>query len=157
MGETELEDYYVKRVHSSIETLIVSGGKGALCCSKTLIDEKEVNYEVDKLAAIHIIKSGDAKRIGDLVKDPMQQAHSGQDLYPTSSDGAFELMFWRSGQYQALGQKQGHKSGHGGHNVGHGNGDCGNNSRNRIVSFLQQGESNRNNPVPGIDGTTIDA
>ena len=50
--------------------------------------EKEVNNEVDKLAAIHIIESGGAKRFGDLVKDLMQHAHLGQDFYPTSSAGA---------------------------------------------------------------------
>ena len=65
--------------------------------------KKEVNYEVDKLAAIHIIESGDAKRFGDLKKDLTQQAHLGQDLYPTSSAGAFELMVRRSGRYQELG------------------------------------------------------
>ena len=94
-GETESEDSHVKRVHSSIETLILAGRKGALCCSKTLMTEdkanpteKEVNDEVDNLAAIHIIISGDAKRFDDLAKDLMQQAHLGQDLYPTSLAGA---------------------------------------------------------------------
>ena len=63
MGETESEDSYVKRVHSIIENLIIDDRKGALCCSKTLVFEdkenpnyKEVNDEVEKLSAIHIIK-----------------------------------------------------------------------------------------------------
>ena len=69
--------------------------------------EKEVNNELYKLAAIHMIESGDAKRFGDLAMDLIQQSHLGQDLYPTSSDGAFELMVWRSGRYKELGQRQG--------------------------------------------------
>ena len=91
MGEIESEDSYVKRVHSSIGTLILAGRKGALCYSKNIVaedkanpNEKEVNNEVYKLAAIHIIKSGDAKRFGELAKDIIQQANLGQDLYPTS-------------------------------------------------------------------------
>ena len=119
--------------------------------------EKEVNDEVDKLAAIHIIESAEAKLFGDLVKDLMQQAHLGQDLYPKSLAGVFELMVRRSGRYQALGQRKGQRSGCGGHNGGRGNGDSGNNFRNRRVIFLQKGEINRTTPVPGIDGTTIDA
>ena len=78
------------------------------------------------------------------------------DFYPTSLAGAFELMVRRSGRYQELGKRQGQRSGHGSHNGGLGNGDSGNNSCNRIVSFLQQGESNTT-PVPSIDRTTIDA
>ena len=84
MGNTESEDLYVKRFYSSIETLILSGGKGALWCIKTLVDddksnptEKEVNYEVDKLKTIHIIESGKAKRFDALAKYLMQQAHLG--------------------------------------------------------------------------------
>ena len=53
--------------------------------------EKEVNDEVDKLAAIHIIELGDAKSFGDLAKDIMQHSHLVQDFYPKFSDGAFEL------------------------------------------------------------------
>ena len=120
-----------------IDNLILDGRKGALCCSKTIVaedkanpTEKEVNNKVDKLSSIHIIESGDAKRFGDLAKDIMQQAHLVQDLYPTSLAGAFELMVRSSGWYQALGQRQGQRSGHDGHNGGHGNGDCGKNSRN---------------------------
>ena len=79
------------------------------------------------MEAIHIIESGEAKRFGDLTKDNMQQANLVQDFYPTSSDGNFELMFWRSGRYQALGQRQVQRSGRGVHNCGRGNGDCGNN------------------------------
>ena len=134
MGMTESEDFYVKRVHSNIENLILARGKGALCCSKTLVasdkdnpTKKEVKYEVDKLAEIHIIESGDAKRFSDLAKDLMHQAHLGQDLYPASSAGAFELMVRRSGRYQELGQRQGHRSGRGGHNGGRGNVYRGNN------------------------------
>ena len=63
MGEIESEDSYVKRVHLSIETLILSGGNGAVCCRKTIIAEykentaeKEVDDEVYKLAAIRIIE-----------------------------------------------------------------------------------------------------
>ena len=108
------------------------------------------------MAAIHIIKSGDAKRFGDLANDLMQQTHLVQDLYPTSLAGAFELMVRSSGWYQALGQRQGQRSGHDGHNGGHGNGDCGKNSRNCREIFFQQGESNRTS-VTGIEGTTIDA
>ena len=70
--------------------------------------------------------------------------------------GDFELMVWRSGWYQALGQKQGQIIVCGGHNGGHGNADRGNNSCNCRVSFLYQGESDRT-PVPGIDGNNIDA
>ena len=88
------------------------------------------------MSAIHIIYSGDARHFGDLTNDLMQQAHLGQNLYPKSLAGAFELMVWRSGRYQSLGQRQVHRSGCGGHNGGRGNGDCGNNTRNRIVSFL---------------------
>ena len=43
MGETESEDSYANRVHSIIETLIIAGGKGALCCSKTLVAEYKAN------------------------------------------------------------------------------------------------------------------
>ena len=43
MGETESEYLYVKRVHLSIETLILAGGKGALCCIKTLVAEDKSN------------------------------------------------------------------------------------------------------------------
>ena len=43
MGKTELEDSYVNRVHSSIETSIIADGKGALSCSKTLMDEVKAN------------------------------------------------------------------------------------------------------------------
>ena len=106
---------------------------------KSNTTEKEVNDEVDKLSAIHIIKSGNAKHVGDLAKDLIQQAHLGQDLYPKSSAGAFELMVRRSGQYQSLGQRQGQRSGRGGHNGGRGNLDCGNNSRNSRVRFFQKG------------------
>ena len=66
-------------------------------------------------------------------------------------------MIWRSGRYQALGQRKGQRSGCGGHNGGRGNGDRDNNYRNHRVSFLQQGESNSTTPVPSIDGVTIDA
>ena len=90
-GEIESEDSYFNRVHSIIETLILSGGKGALCSSKTLMaedkanhTEKEVNNEVDKLVAIHIIKPDDVKRFCELAKYLMQQAHLGQDFYLTS-------------------------------------------------------------------------
>ena len=86
----------------------------------------------------------------------MQQAHLGQDLYPTSSAGSFEPMVQRSGKYQALGHRQGQRSGSDGHNGGRGNGDRGNNYLNRRVRFLQQGQSNRTTLVSGIDGTTID-
>ena len=101
--------------------------------------EKEVNDEVDKLAAIHIIESSDIKRFSDLTKDLMQQAHLGQDLYPTSSASDFELMVRRSRQCQSLGQIQVQRSGCGVHNGGRGNGDHGNNSCNFIVRFLHQG------------------
>ena len=91
MGDTESEDSNVNRVHLIIETLTLSGGKGYLCYSKTIMDEdkenpteKEVNNEVENLAAIHIIESGEYKRFVDLAKDLMQQANLGQDLYPTS-------------------------------------------------------------------------
>ena len=106
---------------------------------KANLTEKEGNDEVDKLAATHIIESGDVKRFGDLAKDLMQQAHLGQDLYPPSSTGAFELMVWRSGRYKVLGQRQGQISGSGSHNTGRGNGYRGNKSRYRRVRFLQQG------------------
>ena len=86
----------------------------------------------------------------------MQQANLVQDFYPTSSDGNFELMFWRSGRYQALGQRQVQRSGRGVHNSGCGNCDCGNNSCNRRVDFFHQVQSNRT-PVPGIYITNIDA
>ena len=109
MGETESEYLYVKRVHWSIENLILAVGKGALCCSKNLVDtdkdnptEKYVNNEVDKLTAIHMIESGDAKNFGDLENDLMQQEHLGQDLYPSSSAGAFELMVCISRRYRSL-------------------------------------------------------
>ena len=69
----------------------------------------------------------------------MHQAHLGQDLYPTSLAGAFELMVRLSMWYKSLGKRQGQRSGRGGHNGGRGNGDCGNNPRNRRVIFLQQG------------------
>ena len=69
----------------------------------------------------------------------MQKAHLGQDLYPTISDGSFELMVKHSRQYQALGHRQGQRSGSDGHNGGRGNGDRGNNYLNCRVSFLQQG------------------
>ena len=108
------------------------------------------------MTAINIIELGDAKRFGDLMKDIMNQAHLGQDLYPKNLAGDFELIVRRSGSYQELVQRQGQISGSGGHNGGHGNVDCGNNFCNRRASFLQQGESNRT-PVTGIDGTTIDA
>ena len=42
-------------------------------------------------------------------------------------DGAFELMVQRSGWYQALGQRQGQRSGRGGHDDGCENEDRGNN------------------------------
>ena len=107
MGEIESEDSYVNRVHSSIDTLILASGNGALFCSKNIMAEdkannsdKELNYEVDNLVAIHIIESGDAKLFGDLAKDLMQHAHLGQFFYPTSLAGAFELMVWCSGRYQ---------------------------------------------------------
>ena len=58
MGKTEPENLYVKIFHSSVETLIIANRKGALCCSKTLVDadksnptKKEIKNEVDKLAA----------------------------------------------------------------------------------------------------------
>ena len=94
MGNTESEYSYFKRVHSIIETLILAGRKGAPYWSKTLVAEdkanpndNEINDEVDKLAAVHIIESGDAKRFVDLAKDLIQQTHLGQDLYPTSLAG----------------------------------------------------------------------
>ena len=118
--------------------------------------KKELNDDVEKLAAIRIIESGYAKLFGDLAKDLVQQAHLGQDLYSTSSAGDFEPMVWRSGRYKALGQRQGQRSGCGGHNGGRGSGDCGDNSLNRIVSYLQKGDSNMN-LVPSIDVTNIDA
>ena len=108
------------------------------------------------MAAIHIIESGDAKRFGDLAKDLMQQAHLGQDFYPTSSDGAFELMVRVSGWYQALVHRQGHIIGCGGNTGGLGNGDRGKNSYNRRVVLLKQGDINRTH-FPSIDVTTIDA
>ena len=51
--------------------------------------EKEVNNEVDKLEAIHIIESGDAKRFSEIAKDIMHQAHLEQYLYPTILASAF--------------------------------------------------------------------
>ena len=97
----------------SIDTLIISGRKGALCYSKTLVaddtanpTENKVDDEVDKLEDIHIIKSGEAKRFGDLAKDLMYQAHLGQDVYPTSSTVTFEIMVRLSERYQALVQRQ---------------------------------------------------
>ena len=66
-------------------------------------------------------------------------------------------MVRHSGRYQALEQRQGQRSGCGGHNGGRGNGYRGNNSSNRRVRLLQQGDSNRTTPVPGVDGTDIDA
>ena len=81
----------------------------------------------------------------------------GQDLYPTISAGDFEIMVWSSGRYESLGQRQVQRSGRGGHNGGCGNGDRFNNSCDCRVVFLQQVESNRTTPVPGIDRTTIDA
>ena len=86
----------------------------------------------------------------------MQQAHLGQDLYPTSSAVAFELMVRRSGWYHEFGKRQGHRSGCSGHNGGRGNVDHGNYSRNCIVSFLQKGEIKMSS-VFGIDVTSIDA
>ena len=86
----------------------------------------------------------------------MQQAYLGQDLYPTSLVGAFELMVWHSGSYPSLGQRQGQRSGCCSHNGGRVNGGHCNNPHNCLVFFLQQVESNRT-PVPGIDGTTIGA
>ena len=87
MSEKESEDLYVKRVQSSIENLILAVRKGALCCSKTIVSadkanptEKEVNDEVDKLSAIHIIESDEAKRFGYLKKYIMHQAHLGHDF-----------------------------------------------------------------------------
>ena len=87
----------------------------------------------------------------------MHQAHLGQYLYLTSLAGAFGIMVLRSGRYQALGQRQGQRSGCGGHNGGRVNVDRGNNSFNIIVRFLKQVDSNRTTPVPGIDVNTIDA
>ena len=43
MVETESEDSYVNRIHSNIETLILSGEKGALLYSKTLVSEYKAN------------------------------------------------------------------------------------------------------------------
>ena len=43
MGETESEDSYVKIVHSSIETLILAGGKYVLFWSKTLVAGEKDN------------------------------------------------------------------------------------------------------------------
>ena len=43
MGETESEYLYVKRVHLSIEILILAGGNGAMCCIKTLVAEDKSN------------------------------------------------------------------------------------------------------------------
>ena len=68
--------------------------------NKANTTKKEVNDEVYKLAAIHIIKSGDSKRFGNLADDLMHQANLVHDLYPISSAGAFELMVRRSGRYQ---------------------------------------------------------
>ena len=63
MGKTESEYSYVKRVYSRIETLIISGRKRALCCSKTLMaedkantTEKEVKDKIDNLVTKHIIE-----------------------------------------------------------------------------------------------------
>ena len=109
------------------------------------------------MTAINIIELGDAKRFGDLMKDIMNQAHLGQDLYPKNLAGDFELIVRRSGSYQELVQRQGQRNGCDGHNGGRGNGDSNNNYRNHRVSFLQQGESNSTTPVPSIDGVTIDA
>ena len=106
------------------------------------------------MAAIYIIKSGYAKRFSDLAKYIMHQAHLGQDLYLTSSAGDFELVVWNSGRYTELGQRQVHRSGRGGHNGGRVNGERGDNSHNRIVILLQQGDINSNH-VPDIDRTTI--
>ena len=58
--------------------------KTVVSAYKANTTEKEGNDEVEKLAAIHIIESGDAKIFGDLAKDIMQKAHLGQDLYPMS-------------------------------------------------------------------------
>ena len=60
-----------------------------MASDKAKPNEKEVNDEVEKLAAIHIIEPGDAKSFGKLAKDIIQQAHLGQDLYPTSLAGDF--------------------------------------------------------------------
>ena len=67
-----------------------------------LLVKREKN-EVENLADIHMIESGDTKRFGDIAKDLTQQAHLVKELYPTSLDGAFELIVWRSGRYQSLG------------------------------------------------------
>ena len=128
-----------------------------MASDKAKPNKKEVNDEVEKLAAIHIIESGDVKRFGDLVKYFMQQENLGQDLYPASSAVDLELMVWRSGQYPELVQRQGQRNGCDGHNGGRGNGDCGNNYRNYRVIFLQHGESNMTTPFPVTYGTTIDA
>ena len=44
MGDTQSEDFYVKRVNLSIETLILAGGKGALLCNETIADEDKANH-----------------------------------------------------------------------------------------------------------------
>ena len=87
----------------------------------------------------------------------MQQAQLGQYFYQTCSARAFEIMVRRLRRFQSLCERRGQRSVCGCHDGGRGNGNFGNNYCTRRVSFLQQGESNRTTPVPGIEKNNIDA
>ena len=65
--------------------------------------EKETTNENDKFSAIHLLHTSYLVRYGNLDKELQNGSQVGRDKYPTTSEGAYELMVCRSGIYQSIG------------------------------------------------------
>ena len=157
----ENDEVYYKRMKANIDSLKLAGGKHVLC-SPDLVEKtgttataQEEDYEADQFFGILLLTNSDAQRYGILNKELLHAAQFGNNDYPNTSSGAYELMCRRSGRYDHYSRSGGGR-GSGSNNGGRGG--RGNGGRyNRAFEFLQQ----QNLPegcsvVPGTDGTTID-
>ena len=96
----EGDDGYIKRARLEIETLILAEGRCVLCntdivqaADQAKPSEKETKIEEEKFSAIHLLQTSDPVRYGNLNKELYNGSYVGRDKCPTTSGGAYELMF----------------------------------------------------------------
>ena len=65
--------------------------------------EKETSREEYKFSAIHLIQTSDPVKYRNINKELHNGSYVGRDKYLTTSGGAYELIFLRSGRYQSIG------------------------------------------------------
>ena len=97
-GATEANDQFLDRFKANVSTVELAGGSDFLCptniMDKQLVipTKSEIKTEVDRFAAMHLLKSSDDKRYGDMKSRLKESAALGRNEYPRSVSYMYELM-----------------------------------------------------------------